>query len=80
MNTLIKEYPLKAGYRVIMERVDFSLPYRISSQQHYTTHTFFPGYEHDENGWRDCYITYAASIDEANQEYGKLIESEMRYV
>ena len=79
MSKIISEYALKPGYRVVLMEIDYDLPYQISSQQHYTTHADRPHWDHDENGWRDCTVSFATSREEADQKFQDMIRSEKRW-
>lgn len=79
MSKIIMEYALAPGYRVTLRKIDFRLPYQISSEQHYTTHSDRPHWDHDADGWRQCVVEFASNLKDAEVKYNELIESEKRW-
>lgn len=80
MGRIIQETALKPGYRVITEVINWSIPYRIASQQHYSTYSDSPDRECDSEGWRDCLCEYAKTDREAREKHVKLVASERRWI
>lgn len=76
---ILKEFTLGSGYRVTLKKSKAAFPYKISSEQHFSTFSVFPGNDCDCDGWRECLVVFAKDITEAEKEFENMVKSEQRY-